>query len=132
APALPPPPAGAPAGDDQRRQLANAISPGPAAQRREASPDPRIPADRRGRNDSKQPLSPTSLTRPHSPSQPPPVGFGQPAARPAPPPKVPPSGPNNTALGMPPVEPRRSSPPSQPPPIRRAPSVPPPIPGSGP
>jgi predicted nucleic acid-binding Zn-ribbon protein len=31
---------------------------------------------------------------------------------------------------MPPVEPRRSS--SQPPPIRRAPSVPPPIPGSGP
>src|SRR6185312_9941331 len=60
APALPPPPAGAPAGDDQRRQLANAISPGPAAQRREASPDPRIPADRRGRNDSKQPLSPTS------------------------------------------------------------------------
>jgi hypothetical protein len=144
APALPPPPPAAPGStnDDQRRQLANALNPGPAAQRREAGPDPRIPADRRGRDrgpadqsgkmiDSKQPLSPTSLTRPHSPSQPPPVGFGQPAARPAPPAaKVPPSGPNNTALGMPPVEPRRSS--SQPPPIRRAPSVPPPIPGSGP
>jgi len=122
APALPPPP-----GDDHRRQLANALNPGPAAQRRDAAPEPRIPADRRNRNDSKQPLSPTALTRPHSPSQPPPVGFGQPAAKP-----VPPTGPNNTALGMPPVEPRRSSPPSQPPPMRRAPSIPPPIPGSGP
>ncbi|HEY6037846.1 MAG TPA: hypothetical protein VIV58_26385, partial [Kofleriaceae bacterium] len=102
------------------------LNPGPAAQRRDATAEPRIPADRRARNDSKQPLSPTSLTRPRSPSQPPPVGFGQPAAKP-----VPASGPNNTALGMPPVEPRRS-PPTQPPPIRRAPSVPPPIPGSGP
>ncbi|MEP6864402.1 MAG: hypothetical protein ABJE66_27520, partial [Deltaproteobacteria bacterium] len=126
APALPPPPAGAPAHDDQRRQLANALNPGPAAQRRDATSDPRIPADRRARNDSKQPLSPTSLTRKNPPSQPPPVGFGQPAAKPVA------SGPNNTALGMPPIEPRRSSPPSQPPPIRRAPSVPPPIPGSGP
>jgi hypothetical protein len=160
APALPPPPSPAPH-DDQRRQLANAINPGPAAQRRDGTAEPRIPADRRGRNDSKPPLSPTSLTRPGSPSPPPPeaesiagrpprskdgpvltaegprtgpVGFGQPAAKPIPPalrPPAPPSGPNNTALGMPPIEPRRSSP-SQPPPLRRAPSVPPPIPGSGP
>lgn len=124
APALPPPPSPTPllpTNEDQRRQLANAIAPGPAAQRRDAAPEPRIPADRRARNDSKQPLSPTSLTRPHSPSQPPPVGFGQPAAKP-----VPPTGPNNTALGL------RPHPPSQPPPMRRAPSVPPPIPGSGP
>ena len=118
APALPPPPS--PTSDDNRRQLANAIQPGPAAQRRDAGAEPRIPADRRGRNDSKQPLSPTALSR-HPPSQPPPVGFGQPAAKPAPP-----TGPNNTALGM------RPHPPSQPPPMRRAPSVPPPIPGSGP
>jgi len=124
APALPPPPSPAP-GDDQRRQLANALNPGPAAARRDAAPDPRIPADRRNRTDSKQPLSPTSLQRPHSPSQPPPVGFGQPAAKP-------PVGPNNTALGM---RPHR---PSQPPPVPqsggqpRPPTVPPPTPKSAP
>ncbi|MEO6774433.1 MAG: hypothetical protein ABI467_15685 [Kofleriaceae bacterium] len=128
APALPPPPSpssspspsaspsSSPSGDDHRRQLANALNPGPAAQRRDASAEPRIPADRRARPDSKQPLSPTALTRPHSPSQPPPVGFGQPAAKP-----VPPSGPNHTALGI------------RPQPLgRRAGSVPPPLPGSGP
>ena len=154
APALPPPPPAVPPHDDTRRQLANALNPGPAAQRRDATAEPRIPADRRNRTDSKQPLSPTALTRPQpeaesiagrpqrskdgpvltaegphwgEPSQPPPVGFGQPAAKP-----VPASGPNNTALGMPPIEPRRPSPPTQPPSMRRAPSVPPPIPGSGP
>ncbi|MEO8552343.1 MAG: hypothetical protein ABI678_20340, partial [Kofleriaceae bacterium] len=121
APALPPPPSP----DDRQRQLANALNPSPAAARREAAPDPRIPADRRNRADSKQPLSPTALQRPHSPSQPPPVGFGQPAPKP-------PVGPNNTALGM------RPHPPSQPPPVPqsgahpRPPTAPPPIPRSAP
>jgi hypothetical protein len=69
APALPPPPAP----DDNRRQLANALSPSPAAQRRDPSEEPRIVADRRRRESSSQPMSPTSLTRPHSPSQPPPM-----------------------------------------------------------
>ncbi|MFT3694607.1 MAG: hypothetical protein QM831_15770 [Kofleriaceae bacterium] len=75
APALPPPPVTPPPTNDDsaRRQLANALNPSPAAQRREAPAEERIIADRRGRNDSKQPLSPTSLTRPHSGSQPPPI-----------------------------------------------------------
>ncbi len=151
APALPPPPSPVTPGsaaDDQRRQLANALDPGPAAQRREVVAEPRIPADRRNRADSKQPLSPTSLVRPHSPSQPPPVagapranpppppvGFGQPAPRPIgpPAPPIPAHGPNNTALGMrphrgsqpPPFAPR---PPTVPP---RPPTSPPPVPGAG-
>jgi hypothetical protein len=142
APALPPPPLAS--NDDSRRQLANALNPGPAAQRREPSPDDRIPADRRSRPDSKQPISPTSLMRPHSASQPPP--FGQPAA-PLPPTgpsdgrasaagSAAPSGrgrggdqsglgPNSTAIGRP-------HPPSQPPPFKRPPTAPPPIPRSGP
>ena len=114
APALPPPPA---SNDDSRRQLANAINPGPAARRREPSPDDRIPADRRGRPDSKQPLGPTSLMRPHSASQPPP--FGQPVG------PLPVTGPNSTSIGRP-------HPPSQPPPFKRAPTAPPPIPRTGP
>jgi hypothetical protein len=113
APALPPPPT--PSNDDSRRQLANALNPSPAAQRREPSPDDRIPADRRSRPDSKQPISPTSLMRPHSASQPPP--FGQPAA--------PMTGPNSTSIGRP-------HSPSQPPPFKRPPTAPPPIPRSGP
>ena len=67
-PALPPPPAA----DDNRRQLANAINPAPAARRREPSNDPRIIADRRKREDSRQPLSPTSLQRPPTSPPPPP------------------------------------------------------------
>jgi hypothetical protein len=104
--------------DSARRELANALNPGPAAQRREATPDDRIPADRRTRADSRQPVSPMPLARPHSPSQPPPTpattppatyspaitqpGFGAPARRPqtAPPP-IPKTGPH-AALPAPP------------------------------
>ncbi|HEY1816704.1 MAG TPA: hypothetical protein VGG74_30360 [Kofleriaceae bacterium] len=66
APALPPPPTPPPDhADDQRRQLANALSPSPAAQRREASNEPRIIADRRRTGDSKPPaFSPSSKLPP--------------------------------------------------------------------
>lgn len=109
APSLPPPRiASAPGDDSARRELANALNPGPAAQRREPSPDDRIPADRRSRADSKQPLStlsPTSLMRPNSPSQPPPLSV--PAMRsPAPPPMRPP------AFGAPARRPSTAPPPT--------------------
>ena len=85
APALPPPPA---AVDDQRRQLANALSPSPAAARREPANESRIIADRRRREDSRQPLSPTSLTRP-------PTGQPQPPRPPTAPPPPPPPTPSD-------------------------------------
>ncbi|CAN5144186.1 hypothetical protein BH11MYX1_BH11MYX1_28280 [soil metagenome] len=135
------------ADDSARRELANALNPGPAAQRREASPDDRIPADRRTRADSKQPLSPTSLMRPNSPSQPPPLSVpamrspspSQPPPLANPPPSAPPSG--EADLTAPPrttgqlSAPRASQPPMTPPafgaPARRPPTAPPPIPKSG-
>lgn len=41
--------------EDQRRQLAHAIDPGPAAQRRDIAPEPRIVADRRRRSQHSPP-----------------------------------------------------------------------------
>ena len=71
-PAPPPAPLPAPpAHDDARRQLANALNPSPAAQRRDVPDEPRIAADRRRPTES-QALSPTALVRPKSPSPPPP------------------------------------------------------------
>ena len=90
APALPPPPAP----DDGRRQLANAISPSPAAQRREAAPESRIIADRRRPGDSApppvrggaaQPAMPAVIPRKHGPSQPPPALRPKTAPPPSPP-----------------------------------------------
>jgi hypothetical protein len=116
-----------------------------------AEPEPRIIGDRRGRNDSKQPLSPTAFARPGTASQPPPL-TGAPAATPArphTPSQPPPSGPRplpagpNTPSQPPPLTGRAHSPsqpppiggrahsPSQPPPIggrAHSPSVPPPVP----
>jgi hypothetical protein len=134
APELPPPPS--PAVDDNRRQLANALNPSPAAQRREPSLDERIPADRRNREDSKQPLSPTSLMRPHSPSQPPAnsTAIGRPQSPSQPPPIARPS---QTGFGQPAAPANSTSvgrphSPSQPPPFRRPSTIPPPTPRSGP
>jgi len=85
APALPPPPVsppttppGPPISDTSRDELLNALSPSPAAARREAPPAPsgesRIVGDRRGRNDSKPPpLNPGAFSRPKTSSVPPPV-----------------------------------------------------------
>ena len=121
APSLAPLPAlqGPPAlvDDSARRELANALNPGPAAQRREATPEDRIPADRRTRADSKQPVAPIVLMRPNRASQPPPTppptapmhspastqpGFGAPARRPqTTPPPIPKTGPH-AALATPP------------------------------
>ena len=154
APELPPPPS--PAADDNRRQLANALNPSPAAQRREAAPDVRIPADRRNREDSKQPLSPTALMRPHSPSQPPPNSaansgaIGRPQSpsqppasstaigRPQSPSQPPPiARPSQTGFGQPAAPLANSTSvgrphsPSQPPPFRRPSTIPPPTPKSG-
>jgi hypothetical protein len=83
APALPPPPPASPANDDQRRQLANALRPSPAAQRREAPNEPRIIADRRRPGDSRQPLSPTSLMRPATSTSPPVPGPASPSPSPS-------------------------------------------------
>ncbi len=95
APALPPPPAAAPPNDDQRRQLSNAINPGPAAQRRAPTSRPRIIADRRRPGDSRQPLSPTALSRPsRAPSVP--EGRLPPALTPVAPPP-PPASPSDFA-----------------------------------
>jgi hypothetical protein len=111
APALPPPP---PVDNDA---LINAISPGPAATRRQAEPEPRIIADRRGRNDSKHPLSPTAFARSGTASQPPPVG-GR-ANSPSQPPPI--GGRANSPSQAPPIGGRANSP-SQPPPVPRGPA----------
>ena len=88
-PALPPPPAAVDSpGADQRRQLANALSPSPAAARRAPANEPRIIADRRRREDSRQPLSPTALTRPPT-GQPAPAPPASPPPAPPPPPASP-------------------------------------------
>jgi hypothetical protein len=105
APALPPPP-------DGRDELLNAITPGPAATRREAPQEPRIIGDRRGRNDSKPPgLLPTAFARPKTASQPPPTSTPR-AVSPQP------SRPNSPS--QPPPIPARSHSPSQPPPLPAA------------
>ena len=103
APSLPPPPIASPPGDDSaRRELANALNPGPAAQRREPSPDDRIPADRRSRADSKQPLSTLSS---------PPPSLSVPAMRsPAPPSLTPPLRP--PAFDAPTRRPQTAPPPT--------------------
>jgi len=130
--------------DSARRELVNALNPGPAAQRREASPDDRIPADRRSRADSKQPLSPQSLMRPNSPSQPPPLSV--PAMRSPSPTQPPPLAIPTRTTGQLPAIPRptgttqpppitRPASPSQPPafgaPAPRPQTIPPPIPRPG-
>jgi hypothetical protein len=111
APSLPPPP-------DPAAELRNAINPGPAAQRRVEPADPRIVADRRGRNEPSQSLSPAAFQRP--PSQPAvkstAIGI--------------PSGPRPGSPSQPP--PMRTPSPSQPPPMRaHSPSQPPPPPRAG-
>jgi len=95
APALPPPPAPAPTNDDTRRQLSNALNPGPAAQRRAPTNEPRIIADRRRPGDSRQPLSPTALARPQRPPSVP-EGRLPPALTPVAPPP-PPASPTDFA-----------------------------------
>jgi hypothetical protein len=115
APALPPPPD--PAAEDKRRQLANALTPGPAAARREAPPDDRIVGDRRNRTDSKAPpVSPPSPNRSSNSSQP----------LPRPGPSQPPPMRAHTPSAPPPI-PRAASQP----PVPRAPSQPPPSPFGG-
>ena len=140
-PSLPPPPVFVAAvppmpvvDDSGRRELANALNPGPAAQRREASPDDRIPADRRSRTDSAQPLSPTSLMRPNSPSQPPPLSV--PAMRSPSPTQPPPAIPTRTtaqipAIPRPPAAPSKPSAFGAPLSAPRPQTIPPPIPRSG-
>lgn len=91
-PALPPPPqAQAQADDDNRRQLANALNPSPAAQRRDPTQEPRIIADRR-KPDSIPP-------RPKGSSQPPPITV------PSMVPSVAPSGPSTLPPALTPKPP---------------------------
>jgi hypothetical protein len=83
--------------------LLNAISPGPAAERvtaPPATPDPRVVADRRGRNDSKpptmssvQPVPSVPAARPRTPSAPPPHPMSGPGPGPGPQPSFPPRPP---------------------------------------
>jgi hypothetical protein len=101
-PALPPPPAPAP-DDDNRRQLANALHPSPAAQRRDSTQEPRIIADRRRPGDSgPPPFSPPGGARPKGPSQPPPITV------PSSVPSLAPSGPST----LPPALTPKSQPPA--------------------
>ena len=116
APALPPPAAPIERGQSPpARERAQART--AAAQRREPRPTIRHPRQIGAvAPNSKQPLSPTVADAP---------AFAVATAAVADSvslPRRPPTGPNNTALGM------RPHPPSQPPPFKRAPTVPPPIP----
>jgi len=121
APGVAPAPIGLPAGDDARA-LAHAISPGPAAQRREAAPpDAELSSQSRRRSDAARPIpSVVPGGRSSPPTNPPPL-TGAPS-RPAPttnPPPLAPSVPAPPSLGS-------SSPPASPAP----PSLPPPGPGA--
>jgi hypothetical protein len=112
APALPPPPG--------RDELLNVLNPGPAATRREPSPEPRIIGDRRGRND---PLSPTAFARSKSGSPPPPMTTPR-AGSPSQPPPI---GGRAGSPSQPPPMSGRAGSPSQPPPMSGRPGSPAPM-----
>jgi hypothetical protein len=101
-PALPPPPSG----DADRRALMNAISPGPAAQRREPPPpDARDPMNARRANEaipsvprSKPTTIPPAPGLPHGP--PPPAHYPEAQPQRTKPPSLPPPGPHAAPISL--------------------------------
>ncbi|NVB85766.1 MAG: hypothetical protein HOV81_45800, partial [Kofleriaceae bacterium] len=124
----------------EQQSLLDAISPGPAAQRREVAPEPRIIGDRRGLNTRPgSPPPPTPPMRPKTSSVPPAIPSITSGPVPSPSGPVPsPSGPVPSPSGPVPTSGpyQRPKPPTAPPPLpverSRPPTPPPPLPKSGP
>ncbi len=117
--------------EEDRRSFMNSISPGPAAQRREAPPEPRDPVHARRARDSVPPAIPTRT--PNKPSAPNRSGPVSPTAF------LPSNIPSVLSPNLPRAKtpsaaplPRGKKPSMAPAPRGKAPTLPPPIPNSGP